>query len=65
MLIFNQREERAMSEYRLRMKELPATDQPRERLLTVGPAALGDAELLAILLRVDFENRLMMRGKPI
>ena len=41
-----------MTEYRLRMKELPLTDQPRERLVTVGPQALSDAELLAILLRV-------------
>ncbi|MEI8166761.1 MAG: UPF0758 domain-containing protein, partial [Chloroflexales bacterium] len=41
-----------MTEYRLRMKELPLTDQPRERLASVGPQALSDAELLAILLRV-------------
>ncbi|HMQ35179.1 MAG TPA: DNA repair protein RadC [Chloroflexaceae bacterium] len=41
-----------MTEYRLRMKELPAADQPRERLAAAGPAALSDAELLAILLRV-------------
>ena len=41
-----------MSEYRLRMRELPPSDQPRERLASVGPAALSDAELLAILLRV-------------
>ncbi len=41
-----------MSEYRLRMKELSPADQPRERLAAVGAAALSDAELLAILLRV-------------
>jgi DNA repair protein RadC len=41
-----------VSEYRLRMRELPPSDQPRERLAAVGPAALSDAELLAILLRV-------------
>lgn len=41
-----------MSEYRLRMRELSPSDQPRERLATLGPGALSDAELLAILLRV-------------
>jgi DNA repair protein RadC len=41
-----------MSEYHLRIKELPPTDQPRERLRDFGPSALSDAELLAILLRV-------------
>jgi len=41
-----------MAEYHLRIKELPPTEQPRERLRDQGPAALSDAELLAILLRV-------------
>lgn len=41
-----------MAEYHLRIKELPAGEQPRERLRDQGPAALSDAELLAILLRV-------------
>lgn len=41
-----------MAEYHLRIKELPATEQPRERLRDQGPTALSDAELLAILLRV-------------
>jgi DNA repair protein RadC len=36
----------------LRIRELPPSEQPRERLRDVGPAALSDAELLAILLRV-------------
>lgn len=36
----------------LRMHELPAYDQPRERLARLGAGALSDAELLAILLRV-------------
>ncbi len=35
-----------------RIRELPLRDQPRERLRDAGPAALSDAELLAILLRV-------------
>jgi DNA repair protein RadC len=33
------------------MKDLPAALRPREKLLSRGPAALADAELLAILLR--------------
>ncbi|HEU4326061.1 MAG TPA: DNA repair protein RadC [Roseiflexaceae bacterium] len=41
-----------MAEYHLRIKELPPGEQPRERLRDQGAAALSDAELLAILLRV-------------
>ena len=41
-----------MAEYHLRIKELPASAQPRERLRDYGAAALSDTELLAILLRV-------------
>ncbi len=33
------------------MKDLPAALRPREKLLAQGPAALADAELLALLLR--------------
>ncbi len=33
------------------MADLPEGDRPRERLFRLGPAALSDAELLAILLR--------------
>lgn len=33
------------------MRDLPAHEQPRERLRDLGAAALSDAELLAILLR--------------
>jgi DNA repair protein RadC len=36
----------------LSIRELPPSAQPRERLRDAGPAALSDAELLAILLRV-------------
>ena len=35
----------------LRLRELPPTETPRVRLRDVGPAALADTELLAILLR--------------
>src|SRR3954454_8518709 len=44
--------ERRMPEYHLRMRELPPSEQPRERLRDHGAAALSDSELLAILLRV-------------
>jgi DNA repair protein RadC len=40
----------------LRIRELPPRQQPRERLRDVGPAALSDAELLAILLRVGMSG---------
>ncbi len=36
---------------RLRIKEWAADDQPRERMLNLGPKALSDAELIAILIR--------------
>jgi DNA repair protein RadC len=36
---------------RLRLRELPISETPRARIRDVGPAALSDAELLAILLR--------------
>ena len=36
---------------RLTLKELPPDERPRERLLTQGPGALTDAELLAIIIR--------------
>jgi len=35
----------------------PAAERPRERLLTHGPAALSDAELLAIYLRVGVRGK--------
>jgi DNA repair protein RadC len=38
------------------MHELPATMRPREKLLSLGPAALSNAELLAILLRTGFKG---------
>ena len=35
----------------LTIKELPELERPREKLLALGPEALGNAELIAILLR--------------
>ena len=40
----------------LTIKELPSREQPRERLQIFGPAALADAELLAILLRTGYKG---------
>lgn len=38
-------------EYQTRIRDLPITDRPRERLRDYGAGALSNAELLAILLR--------------
>ncbi len=35
----------------------PAPERPREKLLTLGPAALSDAELLAIFLRIGVAGK--------
>ena len=42
--------------YNLRIRELPSSEQPRERLRDYGPSALSDAELLAILLRTGLQG---------
>jgi DNA repair protein RadC len=39
------------------LKDLPADAQPREKLLARGPAALSDAELLALLLRTGMVGK--------
>lgn len=41
-----------MAEYHLTVRDWPASERPREKLQQLGPAALSNAELLAILLRV-------------
>ena len=38
------------------LKDLPPDARPREKLLARGPAALGDVELLALLLRTGFKG---------
>ena len=42
--------------YRTKINEWPADERPREKLLKHGPAALSDAELLAILIRIGMEK---------
>ena len=39
-------------EYRLRIRDLPTSERPRERLRQHGPGSLSNPELLAIVLRV-------------
>jgi DNA repair protein RadC len=39
------------------LKDMPADARPREKLLARGPSALGDAELLAILLRTGMAGK--------
>ena len=39
-------------EYHVRIREMPASERPRERLRDYGPENLNNAELLAIILRV-------------
>ncbi|MCA0214794.1 MAG: DNA repair protein RadC [Proteobacteria bacterium] len=41
----------------MRLKDLPADAQPREKLLARGAAALGDAELLALILRTGIAGK--------
>ncbi len=38
------------------LKDIPAPARPREKLLAQGPAALADAELIALLLRTGFRG---------
>src|SRR5262245_10215206 len=38
-------------QYNVRIRELPSSQRPRERLRDLGPSALTNAELLAIILR--------------
>lgn len=40
-----------------RIKDIPAHERPRERLAEKGASALGDAELVAILLRTGLQGR--------
>lgn len=41
----------------MRISDWPSAERPRERWLARGPAALSDAELLALLLRVGVRGR--------
>lgn len=41
----------------MRISDWPVEERPRERLLAAGPAALRDAELLAVLLRTGIRGK--------
>jgi DNA repair protein RadC len=41
----------------MKISDWPAAERPRERLLTLGAAALSDAELLAVLLRTGIRGK--------
>jgi len=64
-------EESDISRQRLTIKDWPEFDKPRERLLRMGPSALSDAEVLAILLgtgtlqetALDVAQRLLRWGQ--
>jgi len=43
-------------EYKIRITDLPRDERPRERLISRGPAALSNSELLAILLRTGSQK---------
>ncbi|MGQ9572953.1 MAG: RadC family protein [Dehalococcoidia bacterium] len=55
------------AEYRPTIRDLPASDRPRERLRERGAAALSNAELLAIILRTGTpsENVLALAGRAL
>jgi DNA repair protein RadC len=40
----------------IRIKEMPSSERPRERFLALGPEALSNAELVAILLRTGLKG---------
>lgn len=57
----------------MQIKEWPASERPRERLLTLGPHTLSDAELLAVLWgsgtrglsAIDLARRLLTRHRSL
>ena len=60
-------EQRAKPEYKIKIRDLPPDERPRERLAKYGADALSNAELLAIILRtgmkgdtaIDLANKLL------
>ncbi len=50
-----------LPDYNPRIADLPDSDKPRERLEALGPGALSNAELLAILLRVGMKGVSVVR----
>lgn len=50
-------EQSERTEYHPRIKEMPTSERPRERLIHYGASALSTAELLAIILRVGLKRQ--------
>ena len=56
-----------MNEYKIKIRDMPQEERPRERLAKYGAEALSNAELLAIILRtgmkgdtaIDLANKLL------
>ena len=46
----------------MRIKDIPKEGRPRERFLKLGPEALSDAELFAILLRTGSQGENVIEG---
>ena len=49
----------------MKIKDLPTQNRPRERFLKLGPEALSDAELFAILLRTGTRGKKGMPGENV
>ncbi|MEK6847903.1 MAG: DNA repair protein RadC [Nanoarchaeota archaeon] len=47
----------------MKIKDFPEQNRPRERFLKLGPEALSDAELFAILLRTGIRGKMIEKGK--
>lgn len=48
---------RHMQKEHLKMKDLPTTERPYEKLTTLGASNLSDAELLAVIIRVGTKDK--------
>ena len=49
----------------MKIKDLPNSSRPRERFLKLGPEALSDAELFAILLRTGTRGKKGEKGENV
>ena len=54
-------EQKSSTDYVLTIREMNSEDRPRERLIYNGAAALNNAELLAIILRVGSKGENVVR----
>ena len=47
----------------MRIKELPKSERPRERVLRYGVEALSNAELIAIILRTGSKDKMHLSSR--